>query len=82
VPGHAGEWTVADDANQQFFKLVATNASLDAYDGGCSFQLASYQFWKILYYPAYERWSVTTESGQTMSSPCAANWAIMAAGTA
>lgn len=66
-PANATLWTVRDDVHQQLFTLVAGPQALDAYDGGQSFQLFNFQFWKILYYPNYERWAVTTESGQTMS---------------
>jgi large repetitive protein len=60
-------WTVFDDARQQLFTLAPGVGRLDVFAGGQSFQLFNYQFWRILYYPTYERWVVTTESGQYMS---------------
>ncbi|HXH14372.1 MAG TPA: RHS repeat-associated core domain-containing protein, partial [Alphaproteobacteria bacterium] len=67
VPDDPHVWTIVDDEYQQLFTLILEGDTLTAYDGGQSFQLMNYQFWKILYYPIYERWAVTTESGQTMS---------------
>ncbi|HEX5749729.1 MAG TPA: RHS repeat-associated core domain-containing protein [Archangium sp.] len=61
------QWAIADDDNQQLFNLQLDGGGLDAYDGGESFQLVNYQFWKILYYAPYERWVVINESGQKMS---------------
>jgi RHS repeat-associated protein len=67
VPGSAGRWTLQDDEHQQMFTLQATEASLDAFDGGESYQLTSYDFSKILYYPRYERWTITSVSGTVTS---------------
>ncbi len=59
---------IADDERRQLFQLVtAADGSLQAFDGGQSFQLTNYAFWKILYYPSYERWVVVTDSGQVQS---------------
>jgi large repetitive protein len=63
----ATSWMLADDDNQQLFNLVLSGAELQAYDGGESYQLFNYSFWKILYYPVYERWVITNESGQRTS---------------
>ncbi|WP_152566135.1 RHS repeat domain-containing protein [Lysobacter antibioticus] len=59
-------WTLQDDALEQEFALSLGDA-LVAADGGEAYQLASYRFWKVLYYPRYERWCVTNDSGQRMS---------------
>jgi RHS repeat-associated protein len=67
VRGSSSPWTIVDDDRQQLFQLVAAASALEARDGGESYQLASYKFWKILYYPEYERWVVTDESGQRLS---------------
>ena len=58
----SGPWTLADGAGQQLFTLELTGGDLVAYDGGEAYQLQSYQFWKILYYPRYERWLVVTDN--------------------
>lgn len=34
-----------------------------AYSGGESYQMVKYQFWRILYYPRFEKWAVTKEDG-------------------
>jgi RHS repeat-associated protein len=60
-------WTLADDNNQQLFNLTLDGSVLNAWDGGESYQLVSYQFWKILYYPPYERWLIVKEAGQRLS---------------
>ncbi|HEY7770714.1 RHS repeat-associated core domain-containing protein, partial [Longimicrobium sp.] len=60
-------WTVTDTASQTLYELVPAGAALQARDGGESYQLQSYRFWKFLYYPAFERWSVVNASGQSMS---------------
>lgn len=59
----AGPWTVQDDAQLQTFALTLEGGSLVARDGGEHYQLQCYQFWKIVYYPAYERWVVTSDAG-------------------
>lgn len=59
----AGPWTVEDDALMQSFSLGLEGSALVVRDGGELYQLQNYQFWKVLYYPAYERWLVIGESG-------------------
>jgi large repetitive protein len=60
-------WLLDDRAWQQQFTLVMKDGKLHAHDGGESYQLAGYRFWKIIYYPKYDRWAVTSDAGQTMS---------------
>ncbi|KXV08495.1 hypothetical protein CR51_10690 [Caballeronia megalochromosomata] len=67
MAGSANAWRIDDDARQQQFMLQLDANTLVARDGGESYQLVSYKFWKVLYYPRYERWSVTNETGQPMS---------------
>ncbi|MGE8159877.1 RHS repeat domain-containing protein [Paraburkholderia sp. NPDC080076] len=67
IAGSASPWRIDDDALQQQFVLQLNQQTLDASDGGESYQLVNYKFWKVLYYSRYERWAVTNESGQTMS---------------
>lgn len=64
INGTASPWTIQDDALEQEFSLVLENGVLNTYDGGESYQLVSYNFWKILYYPRYECWKVVNSSGQ------------------
>ncbi|MDQ0468507.1 RHS repeat domain-containing protein [Labrys wisconsinensis] len=56
-------WEIEDAQELQSFALRLHDAQLLALDGGESYQLESYQFWKILYYPRYERWLVIDETG-------------------
>ncbi len=66
VIGAASPWSLRDDALEQEFALSLGDALL-ASDGGEAYQLVGYRFWKVLYYPRYERWAVTNEAGQRMS---------------
>jgi RHS repeat-associated protein len=64
INGNTSPWTVQDDALEQEFLLVLENGNLNACDGGQSYQLVSYNFWKILYYPRYQCWRVINSTGQ------------------
>lgn len=66
IPG-TDHWTIVDAVFQQLFTLETDGDQYVAYDGGESYQLQSYQFWKILYYPRFERWSIIKQTG-VMSS--------------
>ncbi|QWP75389.1 RHS repeat-associated core domain-containing protein [Lysobacter sp. K5869] len=66
VVGAASPWTLRDDALEQEFVLTL-GATLDASDGGETYQLVNYRFWRVQYFPRYERWAVTNEAGQRMS---------------
>lgn len=57
-------WLLADDDLERELRVVTTTSGADVVDGGSSFQLQSYQFWKIAYYPRFERWEVTTDVGE------------------
>ncbi len=65
----ADQWEITDSGYQQQFTLRASDSSntLSAYDGGQSFQLQNFQFWKVLYYPLYERWVVIKDDGSIFS---------------
>ncbi|ODC03619.1 hypothetical protein BFW38_08750 [Terasakiispira papahanaumokuakeensis] len=76
VAGAAPEWTLDDADLQQQFVLKTEGSALNAYDGGELYQLQNYQFWKILYYPDYERWLIVSDQavrrsfgGQTANTP-------------
>lgn len=62
-----GWWRIDDAPNQQQFSLRPDGDAWRVHDGGESYQLHSYDFSKILYYPAWERWAVTDTAG-TVSS--------------
>ncbi|PRQ09707.1 RHS repeat-associated core domain-containing protein [Enhygromyxa salina] len=59
----SGPWSVRDDANMQLLDLQLVGSQLEIRDGGELYQLQNYQFSKIVYYPAYERWLVVGASG-------------------
>lgn len=66
VSGDADAWAVADDVLQQQFSIQpsATDpATCSVCFGGQAYQLQSYSFWQIVYFPAYERWLVVTDDG-------------------
>ncbi|PTL75565.1 RHS repeat-associated core domain-containing protein [Vitiosangium sp. GDMCC 1.1324] len=58
--GH-GTWELVDDTHELLYTLEVGERLL-AKDGGEAYQLQNYQFWKVQYYPRYERWVVTSDS--------------------
>ena len=71
VPNVDNCWRIKDDGLQQQFTIqlegTGTNLALNVYDGGNSFQLQNYKYWKVLYYPLYERWLIVKENGISFS---------------
>ncbi|HEX7907986.1 MAG TPA: hypothetical protein VF534_07830, partial [Paraburkholderia sp.] len=63
----ASAWLLSDGENQQLFDLTLNGAALNVSDGGESYQLIDYEFWKILYYPCYERWVIVKDNGLKLS---------------
>lgn len=63
----ASQWQIADDDEQQLFELELDGQQLKVFDGGESYQLVNYEFWKVLYYPCYERWVIVKENGLKLS---------------
>lgn len=63
----SGPWTIDDDELQQQFRIEAHAGGWSAADGGRSYQLQNYRFWKILYYPRYERWLIVDQQGMRRS---------------
>ncbi len=63
--GAGDAWVITDDALQQQFSIQpsATDATCIASYAGQAYQLQSYRFWQIVYFPAYERWLVVTDDG-------------------
>jgi len=60
-------WQLSDDTFQQQYRLEKQRNEIHVYTGGESYQTENYKFWRILYYPAYERWTVTKENGLIVS---------------
>ena len=63
-----GVWTVDDSDREHLWTLRTVTGeggadAIEVADGGQAFELQSYQFWKIRYYPKYERWEITDDSG-------------------
>ena len=79
-----GSWLLSDAAQQRLFRLqVADQVQVE--EGGESFQLQSYNFYRIVYYACYERWTITDDSGlvksygglaQSAASNCIA-WSVV-----
>ncbi len=61
-----GGWRLQDDPLEQEYRLLS-DQRLTVYDGGHTFQLVSYNFWKVIYYSRYERWSVRDKNGRLSS---------------
>ncbi|WP_342379848.1 RHS repeat-associated core domain-containing protein [Myxococcus stipitatus] len=59
--GTQGTWELVDDTHELLYTLEV-GARLLVKDGGEAYQLQNYQFWKVQYYPRYERWVVTNDS--------------------
>ncbi|HEX8737776.1 MAG TPA: hypothetical protein VF721_20760, partial [Pyrinomonadaceae bacterium] len=61
------EWVLDDSVNEHLWNLSLVTGdgkeALQVADGGQSFELQSYQFWKIFYYRKYERWEITDNTG-------------------
>lgn len=58
-----GEWRISDSVNERLYTLRLREDRLEAFDGGIAFETQSFQYWKISYYPEYERWMIVNESG-------------------
>jgi len=60
-------WILDDSVDEHLWNLSLVTKDeqqvLQISDGGQSFELQSYQFWKIFYYPKYERWEIADNSG-------------------
>ncbi|AKJ04550.1 RHS repeat-associated protein [Archangium gephyra] len=61
-----GSWLLSDDDEQRLFRL-RMGAEVTVLDGGQSFQLQNYAFWRIIYYAPYERWAITDDTGVVKS---------------
>jgi len=57
------DWLIFDDGFERVFALRDAGAQIDVLDGGLGFETEIYQFWKICYYPDYERWLMVKEDG-------------------
>ncbi|MBT2765566.1 RHS repeat-associated core domain-containing protein [Paenibacillus sp. ISL-20] len=60
-------WLVTDYANEMQYKILPKDERLLVYNGGLGYETVDYQFWKISYYPDFERWVVIKENGITYS---------------
>ncbi|MCW2933119.1 MAG: Rhs family protein [Actinomycetia bacterium] len=64
VVSDAAGWTISDPTWERVFSVTATATGADVCDGGSRYQLQDYEFWQIAYYPTYEKWEITTDSGE------------------
>jgi hypothetical protein len=49
-------WLISDHEQERVYKVTDNGITLEVYDGGLGFELQNYHFWKIRYYPVYEKW--------------------------
>ncbi len=63
VAGANDRWTITDPVNERVFEASANGSALDVSDAGDSYQLLNYKFWRIHYFPSFERWEVVKDSG-------------------
>ncbi|MFB9203428.1 RHS repeat domain-containing protein [Nonomuraea spiralis] len=64
VAGGGTDWTISDDTWERVFSVATTGTGAEVCDGGSRFQLQDYEFWQISYYADYEKWEITTDSGE------------------
>lgn len=58
-------FVIADPVWQRLYGVDSSTGTVT--DGGISFQLQNFEFWRIFYYPDYKRWQITTDSGEVRS---------------
>nr|VUD31380.1 Uncharacterised protein [Raoultella sp. NCTC 9187] len=63
----AEQWTISDPLNELELNISATQSRLIIYDGGYHYELQSFTYSRISYYPRYERWSIVDKQGITSS---------------
>lgn len=62
-----GPWLIDDARLQQQFTLAAEGDAIAVRYGGECYALQNYKFYSIVYFPAYERWLIVTETGMVQS---------------
>ena len=67
APARSGALLIIDEVEQREFILIPRTEAWAVLDGGEAYQLEDFEFWKILYYPTWERWVVIDEQGQVWS---------------
>ncbi len=60
----ADGWSITDAELEHVLTVVPSANGADVFDGGVSYQLQNYQFWRFTYYQPFERWEVTTDTGE------------------
>lgn len=58
---------IQDNEAEQEFLLQRREGRIFVYTGGESYQCEDYKFWRVIYYPLYERWSIVRENGMEVS---------------
>ncbi len=61
--GHG--WRVHDPVNETELRLEHLGNAVTVYDGGLAYETLSFDFSRVAYYPAFEKWAITTKEGLT-----------------
>lgn len=61
--GHDNIYRIVDSGLELEYKLLLSDSGIGVYDGGLFYETKDYQFWKIVYYPSFEKWEIVKEDG-------------------
>ena len=56
-------WSILDSVNEHSFEIWSDTNNYQIMNGGRAYELENYEFWKIHYYPEFERWEMVHENG-------------------
>jgi RHS repeat-associated protein len=60
-------WRIADPVHERILAVDRGESSLLVSDGGLAYEAQSFDFSRIRYYPAFERWEITYANGITFA---------------
>ena len=57
------QWQLFDSENELSLRIEKQGATLAIFDGGLNYELESFDFTRISYYPSYQRWQLIDKNG-------------------
>jgi RHS repeat-associated protein len=60
-------WLLFEPAAERIYRVARGASVLPVSDGGLGYELTSYKFWAIRYYPTFEHWLIVKEDGTQLS---------------
>ncbi|MBR0344834.1 MAG: RHS repeat-associated core domain-containing protein, partial [Rudaea sp.] len=60
-------WMLFEPTAERIYRVARNASALPVSDGGLGYELSSYKFWAIRYYPAFEHWLIVKEDGTQLS---------------